>query len=264
MAKLDGKFLRGMIGPVVNKKYRNTQVITQSPKYNPNKRTEPSKKAAVKFGVASNLASSIRDNFYNVIVQLYDGPMINRLLKEVRIILEQSLDQQTDAVNFDSESFSRLNGFEFNEDSPVRDNLFVQPVTTLTGQNLQIQFPDMHIPRDLKFPKISNICMLGVAVGMYDLSYGRRTLSPVQSIEIKNSPDGVIIPAKQFDFEIEPGCLCIVVISLQYLKTIFSGNMLINNKQFSPCGILKAVTADGQADELKTKHWKKMQFKTTS
>jgi hypothetical protein len=123
----------------VNKKYRNTQVITQSPKYNPNKRTEPSKKAAVKFGVASNLACSIRDNFFNVIVQLYDGPMINRLLKEIRIILEQSLDQQTDTFNFDSESFNRLNGFEFNEDSPVRDNLFVQPVTTLAGQNLQIQ-----------------------------------------------------------------------------------------------------------------------------
>lgn len=71
MAKLDGKFLRGMIGPVVNKKYRNLQVITQSPRYNPNKRTEPSKKAAVKFGVASNFACSIRDNFYNVIPQNY-------------------------------------------------------------------------------------------------------------------------------------------------------------------------------------------------
>jgi hypothetical protein len=106
--------------------------------------------------------------------------------------------------------------------------------------------------------------MLGVAVGMYDLSYGRRILSPVQSIEVKNSPDGVIIPAKQFDFEIELGCLCIVVISIQYLKTTFAGNMLINNKQFSPCGILKALITDGQVDELKTKYWKKMQFKTTS
>ncbi|WP_285057411.1 hypothetical protein [Pedobacter ginsengisoli] len=260
MAKLDGKFLRGMIGPVVNKKYRGIQVITQSPRYDPNKRTEPSKKAAVKFGVASNLAASIRGNFYNVIVQLYDGPMINRLLKEVRIILGQSLDQETDTFNFDSESFSRLNGFEFNEESPVRDNLFVQPATMLIGQNLQVQFPDIHIPRDLKFPKTSNICMLGVAVGMYDLSYGRMILSPVQSVEIINSPDGVVIPAKQFDFEIEPGCLCIVVISLQYLKTTFAGKMLINDKQFSPCGILSATIAGGQVDELKTKHWKKMDF----
>lgn len=262
MAKLDGDFLRGMIGPVVNKKYRNKQVITQSPKYNPNKRTEPSKKAAVQFGVSSNLACSLRDNFEHVIVGLYDGPMINRLLKEVRIVLEQSMDQQNEIFHFDSESFSRLNGFEFNEDSPVRDNLFIQPVTTLTGQNLQVSFPEMHIPRDLKFPKTSGLCMLGVALGMYDLSNGRSTMSPVQSVEIKYNPVGAVLPARTFDFEIESGCLCIVVISMQYLKTTFAGNMLINNKQFSPCGILKARIADGQPDPLKTKSWTKMDFKT--
>lgn len=262
MAKLDGKFLRGMIGPVVNKKYRNQQVITQSPKYNPGKRTEPSKKAALKFGVASNLASSIRDNFYNVIVQLYDGPMINRLVKETRIILEQASDQQTDGFNFEQSSFGRLNGFEFNEDSPVRDNLLVQPLSTLTAQNLQIQFPEMQIPRDLRFPMTSNVCMLGVALGMYDLNHGRMTLSPVQSLEIKNLPGGAVVPARQFEFGIVPGCLCIVVVSLQYIKTIFSGNLMVNNKQFSPCAILKAVLADGSVDGEQTKTWSKIRFKT--
>lgn len=260
MAKHDGKFLRGMIGPVVNKTYRDQQVITQSPRYNPNNRTEPSKKAALKFGVASNFSCSIRDNFNLMIAGLYDGPMINRLLKEVRIILEQSLDEQTGTFNFEQESFNRLNGFEFNEDSPLRDNLFVQPSTTLTGQNLQVSFPEMHIPRDLKFPKTSGICMMGVALGMYDLSNGRRMMSPVQSVEVKCNPEGILLPAKNFDFETEPGCLCIVVISLQYLKATFAGNMLINSKQFSPCGILKAIMTDGHPDPEKTKHWKKIDF----
>lgn len=139
----------------------------------------------------------------------------------------------------------------------------MQPVTTLTGQNLKVSFPEMNISRDLKFPKTSVLCMLGVALGMYDLSNGCRMISPVQSVEVKYNPEGVVLPAKNFDFEIEPGCLCIVVISMQYLKPTFAGNMLINNKQFSPCGILKATIADGQSDPLKTKSWTKMDFKTT-
>ena len=103
--------------------------------------------------------------------------------------------------------------------------------------------------------------MLGVTVGMYDLNHGSMTMSPVQSVELRNVPDGTTIPASRFDFNIEPGCLCIVVLSLQYLKATFAGNLMVNNKEFSPCGILRATIADGQADPEKTKRWGKIQFK---
>jgi hypothetical protein len=97
---------------------------------------------------------------------------------------------------------------------------------------------------------------------MFDLVHGKHSHCPIQSTEIKTEYKEKIIEAKQFDFEIEAGCLCIVAFALQYTKEAFAGKMLLNSKEFNPVAILKAFIATGEVDENKTKKWAKMTFRT--
>ena len=81
---------------------------------------------------------------------------------------------------------------------------------------------------------------------MYDLSYGKSKQEKVQSVEIKDVYLQQKIDTHQFDFELEPGCVCIISISLKYEQGTFSGTRSLNSKSCNPSAILKAFIADGE------------------
>lgn len=260
MARLDGKFIRGTAGPSVYKKYRGKQVITS--KSDGGKQTKATKLAASSFGLAASLAKSIRDNLDPVITKFFDGPMVNRLNTDLIYVMGQVYNPETEVFTFNTESFSRLAGFEFNMDSPVRDIFFAQPELTVNATTLSIRIPEIHLPHELKFPKDGRKCILGLAVGMHDLKHGKMTLSPIQTSSIDWTFDPFTVPAAAFDFEIEPGCLCIPVISMQFVRTTFAGIMVVNTKAFNPVAVLKAFIADGETEKTRTKGWQGMDFRT--
>lgn len=258
MAKFDGKFLTGVVGPVVYKKYRNMQLVTAKSTLTKKKQTENTKKAATQFGISSALAEQFRRDATGIITDFYDGTMVYRFRTDVQKALRQAFDAQSETYHFTSNSFDRLNGFEFNVDSPVMDNFFVQPEQTINGSILTIRFPEMYISKDMKFPGKASFCLLNIAVGMYDLTYGNRTMCPVQSIKIPNDSENNVLPAQELNFEIEPGCLCISMFSFQFIQKTFSGNLIINSKNFNPVAVFRAVIADGVVDQEQTKKWSYM------
>jgi len=260
MARIIGKIIRGTVGPVVHKGYRGIQVMAALPKFTPSSQTKETKKAAAIFGRASKLAMEIRDNLDVLIQDMYDGPMIARFNTVVLHALRRSLNVATNTFHFDSDSFERLNGFEFNEVSPVRNQLFVQPTQTIQDQILTVSFPEIRADKDLKFPETGSICLLNVAVVMYDLTHGRQLDLPIQSTEILSS-GGVNAPL-QLEFEIAPGCLCITAFSLLYVKKTFAGTMIMNSKAFNPVAIFRAVMTEGETNPADTKKWLDLAFKT--
>lgn len=264
MARLDGKFIKGIVGPTVYKKYRNKQVVQQAPEYSPSSQTEGTKASASVFGVASNLAMTFRDTLNPIITDEVPGDMVNRLNSEVVNILNQSIDPVNGGFIFNTDSFSRLNGFEFNSKSMVRDIFFVQPSLLVTGNQLEINVPEIPMPAGFKYPKGIQWCMMSFGLGMYDLTNGHSFFAPVESKEIKYEYDSVPIPSQKFNFEIEPGALCIVVISLQFLKNTFAGRMFYNTIDFNPVAILKAFIAEGTVDQGRLKQWEEIQFKCTA
>jgi len=258
MAKFDGKFLTGIVGPAVYKKYRNMQVVTAKSRLTKKQQTKNTHKAATQFGIASTLAEQFRRDAYEVITDFYDGTMVYRFRTDVQKALRQAFDAQSEAYHFTANSFDRLNGFEFNADSPVMDNFFVQPEQTIEGNILTIKLPEIHVSKDMKFPVKASSCLLNIAVSMFDLTYGNRTMCPIQSIEIPNGSGDNVIPAQELSFEIEPGCLCISMFSFQFIQKTFAGNLLINSKSFNPVAVFRAVIADGTVDQEKTKKWDDM------
>lgn len=264
MARLDGKFIKGAVGATVFKKYRGKQVMQKAPQYSPSSQTKASKESATVFGRASNLAMSFRDVLSPIITGEVGGDMVNRLNSDVVNILNQSIDPVNGEFLFQANSFSRLNGFEFNSNSLVRDTFFAQPSLLVTGTTLNISIPEIQMPSEFKFPKGINWCMLGLGLGMFDLEYGHTFFSPVASKEIEYQYDSAPIPAQEFNFEIEPGCLCIMVISLQFLKNTFAGRMFYNTVDFNPVAVLNAFIAEGAVNEDGVKNWDKMRFKRLS
>lgn len=259
MAKFDGKFLTGIVGPVVYKKYRNKQLVTAKSTLTKEKQTENTKKAATLFGISSKLAELFRRDPMGIITDFYDGTMVYRFKTAVQKALRPAFDAQSETYHFTTNSFDRLNGFEFNADSPVMDNFFVQPEQTIKGNILTIKLPEILASKDMKFPAKASFCMLNIAVEMYDLTYGNRMFCPIQSIEIPNGSQNILTPAQEFNFEIQPGCLCISTFSFQFIQKTFSGNLIINSKDFNPVAIFRAVIADGRVDKRLTKNWQSME-----
>ena len=197
MAKFDGKFLTGVIGNAVYKKYRNMQLVTAKSRLTKDKQTKNTHKAATQFGISSKLAEQFRSVTREIITDFYDGTMVYRFKTAVQKALRQAFDAQSETYHFTTNSFDRLNGFEFNADSPVMDNFFAQPEQRINGNILTIKIPEMLVSKDMKFPEKATSCLLNIAVGMYDLTYGNRTMCPVQSIEIPNGSKNNVIPAQE-------------------------------------------------------------------
>ncbi|RZK81787.1 MAG: hypothetical protein EOO92_04095 [Pedobacter sp.] len=262
MARVEGKFLKGVVANVVLKKHRGEQIIQSKPHLPKSRMTKPSLKSAGFFGVASNFAASIRTSLSEIISSKPEGTLNYRLNSQIVDCLKMARNNQTEVLEFEEDSFSSLAGFEINDDSPVRKSLFMQPKVFISGNFLQIQVPDVNIPGDIKFPKDATLCKFVMCVTMFDLKNGKWTTLPMQLLDIPESYDPIVVPAQDFTFDIQPGCLCITTISLQYFESTFVGMVGLNSKTFNPAAILNAHITSGEPDLEAEKNWSEMDFKT--
>ncbi|MEJ2881845.1 hypothetical protein [Pedobacter sp. GR22-6] len=262
MAKFDGKYLRGMAGPVTNREYRGMQLVQSNPVFGPSSQTEGTKTASGIFGQASTLACSIRDNLEPFINGFYPGPMITDLNTEVLYCLRNCINESGTAYAPSHNSFNKLDGFEFNANSLVINHLLTDPDLSLQGNILSVNLPDIYKTDAIQFPKTAKGCYVHVGFGFHDLQHKKMTLSPVQSIKISKAELSGVDLSAHFDFEVQPGCLCIAVISLEFYKTTLSGELSLNSKTMNPVMILAAFMAEGNTNPDITKKWSQdMKFK---
>ncbi|WP_316811871.1 hypothetical protein [Pedobacter heparinus] len=243
MGRFDGKRIIGLVGGLVFKKGRNGKTIIQSGGREV-KQTKASKIASAIFAKASTLSKAIRTDLSVLINGFYDGPMVNRLNKQNREILEQCYNKATKQYAFNEDSFSRLAGFEFNASSPLSKSLWVEPELTLTGNQLTLSLPAMEINEQLKFPSPCNRCEITVAVAFYNLEKGVHKDIVFQVLEV-NTAQG-LVPAKDFTFEVPDGCLCVIGIKLGYSTLKDNVKIIKNNKEFNPAGLCGAVITPGE------------------
>lgn len=242
MAKFDGKQITGLIGGLVFKKGRDKTTTIQS-KPASIVQTSATKGAASLFGIASTLSKAIRYGMAGITDQFYDGGMVNRLTNQTRSILAHCYDKNTQKFIFNETSFNRLVGFEFNLKSPITNNLWVEPQTTLSGNELTVHLPALEIPAQLKFPNSANTCTISVLVNLYVLDQSLRKKFPAQKIEI--SLNQTQVPAQEFKFEVPDGCLCVAGINLDYFYLHSGIKTVINHKEFNPTAICGAILTPG-------------------
>lgn len=256
---MDGKFLRGTVGGTIFKKRRNKQIVQGKSKKKQIDMTVASYDAAFVFGRASTLASNIRTAISNI-TPFYDGNMISRFTGECNYILQQATTDAGKNFNFSQDAFNRLNGFEFNLDSPVRNYLFAQPLCSFDGNQLNINVPEMNIPNELRFPERARYCIIAFHVCLLDLKNNLYRSQEIQSFEVEWSLPSYILPARQLSFEAAAGCLHLVSLGLFYMEKTFAGNAVINRSAFSPSAILKADFCPGEI--VQQDDWTKIEYNT--
>ncbi|MEQ7799051.1 hypothetical protein ABDJ41_04480 [Pedobacter sp. ASV1-7] len=257
MAYIDGKFIRGTAGAVIFKKVGKKQVVVGKSKKEFIDMTPATYNAAYVFGRASTLASYIRGSA-EPIIGFHDGGMISRFTGECNQIVQKASTDKEGVFDFRQDYFNRLNGFEFNNMSPVKNYLFAQPIVSLTEQNVTIDFPEIKVPKDLKFPPNARYCTVAFSVTLFDLENDQFQLQDIQSFEIEITAKSFIHPAQQLIFESSTGSLCVVTLALYYSEKTFAGNAVINNKDFCPSAVLKAEFCPGE--QTKQEGWMEMVF----
>lgn len=257
MARFDGKFIHGVAGNIIFKQDGDQQIIVGKSKKDKIDMTQATYDASFVFGWASTLAAYIRVNA-SPVIPFNDGGMISRFTGECNQVIQKALPSKNHVFDFSQEYFSRLNGFEFHKNSPVKNHLFAQPIVTLTEENVTIDLPEMGAPKDLKFPLNASYCVMAFSVTLYDLNNTRFKSQEVQTIEIEYANKPMTIPAQQLNFEGAPGALCIVAVGLYYLEKTFAGKAVINNKEMSPAAVLRAEFCPGEAQVING--WQQMSF----
>ncbi|TCC99831.1 hypothetical protein [Pedobacter psychroterrae] len=252
MARIIGKYLKGVLGDSVLKTYGNMQIIQARPVKGKSRRAEGSDKSSSLFGIASNIACEFRTGVSKLVTAFYDGTMIFRLNTEVAHALRYANNPETGSFNLVADSFSRLEGFDFNAKSPLVNTLVSLPQVEIGEHSLTVSLPALEIPKNLKFPKDTKFCRMLIGRSLTDLTNQKRKIDFV-SFEIENKK-GTTIP-QSWEFETQAGCVCILVVSLQFIQSSLAGEAVVNSKTFNPAAILKAVVLKGQVDKTQTKGW---------
>jgi len=254
MAVKKGNYISGSIADVVFRENKGQQIIQSAPVKNI-KRTIASKKSADIFGKSSSLSEIIRHLFEYVIIGFHDTSMVNRLIKSLQTILSHYCDAQTGTYDFNQNSFSRLNGFDFNLSSPLNESLWLSPESTLEKNTITITVPEMKIPKEFRFPEDTSSCIIDVMVNFYHLEKGiMMHLNPeIRRIEVLKTQ--AVLARQDLVFDAPAGCLCIAVIGLRYFAVRYNHTLPYNSKVFHPAGICAAYITPGTFDIKNIKKW---------
>ena len=263
MAVSDGKFLRGKVAHFTYRVVNGQQVVSgRSPKKKFAK-TVPSKKSSTVFGQASGLASYFRHGTIWLYEKSNDGGMVNRMTRKTVYAIRSALDSDKKSFSFKQNSFKRLEGLNFNIKSPFENYLLTQPLVDYTMDNkVHICLPAMNIGEEMIFPLDSKKCKVFITVAQFDLEYGHYNHTEFTDFVIENNSSSRVSEAKFATFTTEPGCLCIIGMSLQYHRKVYMLETIMNNKQFNPAAIISAHITSGIVNKFAMKKWTKMPFKT--
>lgn len=241
MGKFDGKHFRGIIGNSVVRKGRDGQIIQSKPIRV--KQTQETKKSASLFGKASTFSKHIRRQLSHTYSHNNDSGMINRLTTLNRVLLAHCLQPETQTFIFTTDSFRKLAGFEFNTKSPLANSWWVQPELTLVDNTLQINWPAMEIPAQLKFPAHANLCDLELEVAVFSLQPCYTKAPYRATLEIAKNQTA--LPAQSWEIELPEGCLAVAGIGLKYFSQHNNIKTPLNSEKFHPAGIVDAIFNPG-------------------
>jgi hypothetical protein len=252
MARIKDKHIIGVIGPVVYKMYRETQVITIKP--GKVKQTENTRKCSVIFAHAIDLSNAFKDKFSQHLHDYQDGTMYNRMTSVMSRILYEFNDPDTMMYDFNADSFKSLQDFDFNKDSPLINSLRVKAIASVTGDILTVTLPELMIPAQLKFPAGSKCCKVTISPVLFTLRENARPRAiDHQSFVIEKNQK--IADAHQFQFSLSDGCLCLVGIFLDFFNIKDGYQVLQNNKKFNPAGICGVAVSSGVFEENGSSGW---------
>jgi len=254
MAIFDGKFIRGVIGDVVFRKVGNMQTMSRRVPKGTIKQTAATKKASGIFAFASSLGAHFREVLKADLKGFSDTDMHSRLTAGFCSILNRCRDPETGLFDFQENSFSELEGLDFNNLSRLMSSLGVKPMLGMKDGTISLLLPSL---RQIKFPSPAISCEMTISVTLVALEEGIITQHPdrkkilIEKISASRNP-------YQFRFDVPAGCLCLVSMFLDFYVDYKNYIRLFNSKQFSPAAVCGAIISPGKFVQQDSRFWVEM------
>lgn len=257
MATQKGLLISGKVGPHIYKIVRGKQIITSKAAPGTMKKSVAMVKHSKTFGKATSIAAHLRKSLIVPLNGFHDAEMVNRLNSQLVKILAQSNNAVTGGFNFDPDSFKRLEGFEFNNNSNVKDLFKLLPTTSIINDGLTVKIKGFNIPGMLKFPFKSYHCKLIVSLSLFRLQHGTR-LASAESQFVEVTKDKTKAGPFEFNFRVPTGCFFVISFFLEFATATKLGWKAINDREFNPGCICAAQIAEGEEEEDVSRNWIKM------
>ena len=257
MAVQNGSFIQGRIGNLLYRIVKGRQIISQLPVKGTKKMSEKSINDCDTFGMATSLSSAMRKSISQLLGKNTDMDMVNRLNSGMSKIIKLGRDMKTLDYSFKENSFSSINGFEFNADSPLFPML---PVTVSDYKNdgiIEVNLPEADISREIRFPDKAYECTVQVSLSCFRIWEGLAVAkADTQAVTITRAVPRTADTTLQF--KVPDGCLCMVTVVLEYYKFRNGQLILINRKNLQPASILKLFLTPGRYQGKDGRKWVKM------
>lgn len=243
MAIFNGKNIKGSIGPISFTQRGNVSMIRSKPGKGGVKQTAATKSKASLFGrIISPFSKLWRQSMAPLHLGFYDGTMVNRMNGAIATLINQHVKEEGGFV-FKADDFSRLNGFDFNSNSPLNKSFLINPKIEIKDAVLTLLLPKFDVAKNLKYPRNAAVCELNFQLVLYSTHTGHWQIQNAINLQISKSQ--AIQDAKNLDFNIPKGCLAILGCSITY--TAANSKILLNDKSFHPAGIVTAIYQEGDA-----------------
>jgi hypothetical protein len=244
MAIKDGDFIKGVLGNVVLRVLNGKQVMQRRNPKGSVKQSKNTKWCGKTFGMAVSLASKIRITLGSRILPQADSYLSSRLNGAIYSILLKVRDKTTGLYSFKEDSFEKLVGFNFNPDRSVDHWLRIDPSVHLEDQKLTVDFPELTVPKLLRFADDSERCIMSVSLSLFGLKEGKmvqRCITQQQTLLEPYAP----FEATQFNFHVPDGCLYIVTLWLEYHAQTYKGARFTNIPKLYSGYVCEAHIAPG-------------------
>lgn len=186
----------------------------------------------------------MRNTVSTEIAHFKDGTCTGRLNDALIKTLNECRDSSTNLYHFEQGSFSALNGLEYNQNSPVGKLMKIRPQVNISDGQLKVSFPDLLIPKQLKFPGDTFRCRIKVYISLFRLQDGKVSKVPVQQ-KIEITREKKFMPGKELLFEVPDGCLCLVSLFMEYAVPGKINWEPVNTRQFNQGCICGALITSG-------------------
>jgi hypothetical protein len=252
MAQIKKGYIKGAVGDGVFREINGRQLLSAQPKTM--KQTSATKLHQVNFGKVSVLSSRFRSSISHLLNGFEDGTMANRLTQEFYQCMKTGFDMRTGEHTFEPDTFDGLSNFSFNASSTVRMSVNIKPSITFVDQKLKISIPEFEVLSKISFPKHAELCEIGVVVAIFNLRTGKRVES-LQGIKFKIDREQKIFTRQELQYDAPEDCLYIINLFNYFYYYFQTYPTLMNNKNFNPAGIYKALYNPGQFVDTGVYQW---------
>jgi|SRR5690606_22659063 len=244
MGKIENGYIKGLVGGIVARRLGNTQVVQSRSRLKRSRQTLATKAAAVDFGNASKSARMIRYAFWQLILGYHDPAMINRLNQQVLRTMRANTERRRGTLCLSRGNPGRLKGFQFNEASPLGDQLFVDVDTFFSDGRLLVRLPEFDCDQDLIWPYTATHCTIRLQVYGFDFPAGRTVGLGNESFSFPLRSRKKRVDSKQwtFDVSVVEGMVVMAGMSIEFDREMDTRPLLLNNKNYHPAALVEVFS----------------------